>query len=68
MDAKRQNVDPQVSSNGFVTNPYLAHMPARMQVVDPLEGWIPRKVTGKQITKAIVRAFETSRGGFNQDG
>ena len=45
------------TTNGYVTNPYLAHLPQRQQVVNPLDGWQTRKVTGPQVTKVLVSSY-----------
>lgn len=40
-------------------NPYLAHQASNngggSSGASPLDGWIPRKVDGKQVVKAMVR-------------
>lgn len=58
-------------------NPYLAHLPAHMRGAGPstpkstqdhpLHGFLPRKVTAKQVQKALVRSLPLRRDGILTD-
>lgn len=56
-ESKRSKVDSEVANN-----PYLAHLNPDSQAPAasssggpaPFDGWIPRKVTGKQVEAAMV--------------